>query len=177
LTRLIGADQHGPVLIRRETAADIPAIRAVHAAAFGRPAEAGLVDALRADAGWLPALSLVATEDGRVVGHVVCTRARIGTAPALGLGPLGVRPETQRHGVGHALMHAVLGAADALDEPIVVLLGHRDYYPRFGFRPAADLGITPPVPEWASHFQARPLTAYRPSLCGEFAYARPFLEM
>jgi putative acetyltransferase len=178
------------VLIRRETPADIDSIRAVHLAAFatfaepGRaPVEAGLVDDLRADQGWIPALSLVAVEyggdadiaaGGRIVGHVVCTRATVGTAPALGLGPVGVLPEYQKGGVGSALMHAVLGAADALDEPVVVLLGHTDYYPKFGFRPAREYGIVPPDPGWGDHFQARPLSAYRRSLRGEFTYAEPF---
>jgi putative acetyltransferase len=173
------------VLIRRETTADIPGIRAVHTAAFAGPdargavpAEAGLVDALRAGDAWLPALSLVAAEPGgTVAGHVVCTRAHVDGVPALGLGPLGVHPGAQRRGVGQALMHAVLGAADALDEPVVVLLGHRDYYPRFGFRPAAEYGIVPPDPAWETHFQVRPLTAYRPSIRGVFAYAPPFKDL
>jgi putative acetyltransferase len=179
---MIAAEQHGRVLIRRETPADIDAIRAVHAAAFARPEndpamEAGLVDALRADKGWLPGLSLVADgPDGQVVGHVVCTRAHVGPVPALGLGPLGVLPPYQRQGVGHALVHTVLGAADALGEPLVVLLGHPGYYPRFGFRPAHEYGITPPVAAWAPHFQVRTLAAYEPSIRGEFAYARPFME-
>jgi putative acetyltransferase len=173
------------VLIRRETAADVEPIRAVHTAAFapmaaqGRPpVEAGLVDALRACEAWLPELSFVAAgPDGQVIGHVVCTRAHVDGVPALGLGPLGVHPSVQRRGAGHALMHAVLAAADALGEPIVVLLGHAGYYPRFGFRPAADYGITPPVAEWAPHFQARPLTAYQPTIRGAFVYARPFYEL
>ncbi|MDI2030979.1 N-acetyltransferase [Saccharopolyspora sp. TS4A08] len=172
------------MLIRRENAADITGIRRVHAEAFADtenpqalPAEVGLVDALRASAAWLPELSLVAERDGEITGHVVCSRAHIGDAPALGLGPLGVHPAAQSTGVGSALMHAVLGAADALGEPLVVLLGHADYYPRFGFEPAAQLGITPPVPEWAPHFQARPLTTHDPSARGEFAYAAPFLEL
>ncbi|MEU6076329.1 N-acetyltransferase [Micromonospora sp. NPDC047074] len=173
------------MLIRRETPADTDAIRAVHLAAFADPAkpdavpvEAGLVDALRADDGWLPAFSLVAVDGGQVVGHVVATRARVAGEPvALGLGPLGVLPDRQRRGVGCALMHAVLGAADARDEPLVVLLGHPDYYPRFGFRPAVDLGVTPPQPWGPQYFMARPLTAWQPSIRGGFTYARPFDEL
>ncbi|MGM1060451.1 GNAT family N-acetyltransferase [Saccharothrix sp. Mg75] len=164
------------MLIRRETAADTDAVRAVTEAAFAaRPGgEAWLVGALREDAGWIPALSLVAEVDGEVVGHVVCTRATVGDAPALGLGPLGVRPDHQRAGVGTALVHTALGVAEGLGEPVVVLLGDPAYYSRFGFRPAADLGITPPVPEWAPHFQVRALTAWTPSLRGPFRYAEPF---
>ncbi|HEV7648944.1 MAG TPA: N-acetyltransferase [Actinophytocola sp.] len=161
------------MILRRELAGDRDAVHAVHRAAFETVLEADLVDALRADPGWLPPLSLVADDHG-VVGHVVCTRGAVGGAPALGLGPLGVVPARQRTGVGSALMHAVLAAADALNEPIVVLLGHTDYYPRFGFVPASDLGIVPPDPAWAAHFQARPLTAYTPTLRGEFSYAAPF---
>ncbi|MFC7386346.1 GNAT family N-acetyltransferase [Sphaerisporangium rhizosphaerae] len=173
------------MLIRREVPADIPAIREVHNAAFAKPeapgeptVEAVLVDALRACEAWLPRLSLVATgADGAILGHVVCSRASVDSAPVLGLGPLGVLPAHQRQGVGHALMHAVLAAADALDEPLVVLLGHRDYYPRFGFRPAAELGVVPPVAAWGEHFQARPLAAYTPATRGAFAYAKPFDEV
>jgi len=165
------------VIIRRETAADVATVRSVTLAAFGQPVEAGLVDALRADPGWLPALSLVAVEAGEVVGHVVCTRGHVGRAPALGLGPLSVHPDRQKRGTGAALMHAVLGAADALDEPLVVLLGDPGYYERFGFRLAAGLGIEPPVAQWAPHFQARPLTGYDPGLRGEFTYAAPFNDL
>jgi putative acetyltransferase len=170
------------VLIRRELATDAQAISEVTAAAFARPGETGppaevpLVDALRAGDAWLPALSLVATEpDGHVIGHVVCSRGTVGlTNPVLALGPLSVRPDRQRRGVGSALMHAVLGAADALGEPLVALLGSTAYYPRFGFRPAAEYGISPPEPQWEPHFQVRTLTAYRPRLTGPFAYPEPF---
>jgi putative acetyltransferase len=165
------------VLVRREVAADVPATAAIHAAAFGRDAEKDLVTALRASSAWLPRLSLVAEDGGRVVGHVVCTRARVADRPALGLGPLGVLPARQRSGVGSALTHAVVAAADALDEPLVVLLGHTDYYPRFGFRPAAGLGIESPDPSWGDHFQARPLSTYDSSIRGPFAYAPPFNDL
>lgn len=172
------------MLIRRERAADVPSVRAVHAAAFAGPerpervpAEVGLVDELRAGDAWIPELSLVALRDDEIIGHAVCTRAHVGDVPALALGPIGVPPGRQGSGTGSALMHAVLGAADALAEPLVGLLGHLDYYPRFGFAPAAQHGITPPVPEWAPYFQVRPLTSYDASIRGEFAYAEPFLEM
>ena len=171
------------MIVRRELGGDEAPIRAVTAAAFAGPGENGpgeapLVDWLRASTAWIPELSLVAQDtDGGVVGHVLCTRGTIAAAPALGLGPLSVRPDRQRCGVGKALMHAVLGAADALGEPLVVLLGSTSYYPRFGFRLASEYGITPQRPEWAAHFQVRVLTAYDPAVRGEFAYAEPFDRM
>jgi putative acetyltransferase len=165
------------VLIRREQTVDIDPITDVHRAAFETAVEANLVVALRASDAWLPALSLVALDEGRVVGHVVCTRADLAGTPALGLGPLGVLPSYQKKGVGGALMHAVLGAADALDEPVVVLLGHTDYYPRFGFEPAARYGIEPPDPSWGAHFQVRPLSTYDSGMRGAFSYAAPFNEL
>ena len=71
-------------------------------------------------------------------------------------------------------MHAVLGAADALGEPLVALLGDPAYYRRFGFRLSHEYQITPPEPEWRPYFQVRVLTGYRPSVRGLFAYAEPF---
>lgn len=171
------------MLVRRELAGDEAAIRAVTAAAFARPGEdvpveAPLVDWLRASAAWIPELSLVAVDpDGDVAGHVLCTRGTVAAAPVLALGPLSVRPDRQRSGVGKALMHAVLGAADALGEPMVALLGSTGYYPRFGFRLASEYGVTPQRPEWEEHFQVRALTAYDPALRGEFAYPEPFDRM
>jgi putative acetyltransferase len=126
----------------------------VHRQAFARadgeggggsePVEVGLVRALRADPGWVAALSLVAEHPehpgtGAVIGHMVATEGSIGDTTVLGLGPVGVLPEHQG-GVGSALMHAVLGAADAFGCPAVALLGHTADYPRFGFVPAAALG-------------------------------------
>jgi putative acetyltransferase len=172
-----------PVLIRRESARDTGVIHAITAAAFGRPGqppgetppEARLVDELRAGPAWLPQLSLLAvTPAGEVIGHVLCTRGHVGQAPVLALGPLAVRPDSQRRGVGSALMHAILGAADALDEPLVALLGDPAYYSRFGFRPSSDYQIVPPRPEWQPHFQVRVLAGYQPSVRGTFTYPDPF---
>ncbi|WP_130512622.1 GNAT family N-acetyltransferase [Krasilnikovia cinnamomea] len=171
------------MLIRRETPADAATVREVTSRAFARPdrpvpVETVLLDELRGDPAWLPALSLVAVDAGGVVvGHVVATRAHVGPAPALGLGPLSVHPDHQRRGVGSALMHAALGAADALDEPLVVLLGDPAYYGRFGFVPAAEHGIEPPVADWRPYFQVRTLSAYDPGVRGAFAYAEPFARV
>ena len=190
------------MLIRREGKSDAEVIRAITAAAFARPGapghappghappghappghasaghappEAALVDELRESEAWIPALSLVALgPDGDVTGHVLCTRGHVGDVPVLALGPLTVRPDRQRAGVGSALMHAVLGAGDALGEPLVALLGAPSYYGRFGFRLGRDYQITPPVADWQPHFQVRLLTAYRPSVRGPFRYAEPF---
>ena len=163
------------MLIRRETPADVGRIDEVHRQAFAGPVEADLVHALRADKGWVPALSLVAEDaGGAVVGHAVCTEGAVGSTPVVGLGPIGVVPGVQRRGIGSALMHAVIAAADALDYPLVALLGHLDYYPRFGFVPASSLGVMAPEPKWGDHFQVRTLATWPAGLQGSFRYATPF---
>ena len=172
------------VLIRRQDDADIAAVDAVHGAAFARPwvtgdpPEVALVRQLRAGTGWVPALSLVAHHaDAGVVGHVVCTLGSIGRADALGLGPLGVLPAHQHRGAGQALVHAVLGAADALGYPAVALLGDPRYYARFGFVAASRVGVTAPEPTWGEHFQIRTLHGWHPDLAGAFRYAAPFDDL
>ena len=172
-------DRHAPLPVRREAAGDASVIRAVITAAFARagrnPPEARLVDELRASPAWLPQLSLVAvTPAGEILGHVLCTRGYVGRSPALALGPLAVRPDSQGRGVGSALMYAVLGAADALGEPLVALLGDPAFYGRFGFELSSVYQITPPRPEWQPHFQVRVLTGYEPSVRGMFSYPEPF---
>ncbi|MGH3917377.1 MAG: GNAT family N-acetyltransferase [Pseudonocardiaceae bacterium] len=174
------------MLIRREQPGDVEVVQGIVAAAFACPestdqvpVEVTLLAELRADDGWLPAFSLVAESGvgesprGELVGHVVCTRGTVDGSPALGLGPLAVRPDWQGCGVGKALVHTVLGAADALGEPLVALLGEPDYYGRYGFQAASAFGIEPPDPRWGTYFQVRALSAYQPCT-GTFAYAKPF---
>ncbi len=170
------------MILRREREGDAPAIASVHASAFARlgivgvePPEVLLVSELRASRAWLPELSIVALIDGSIAGHVVCSRAHIGdTIPVLGLGPLGVAPEYQGNGVGSALMHAVIAAADALAERLIVLLGRPDYYRRFGFEPASNHGIAPPHDWYGDHFQVRYLTSAIGDENGVFRYADAF---
>lgn len=168
------------MLIRREMPQDVRAVATVTTNAFRQgsgapePVETALVSQLRADDGWLPALSLVAVAADTVIGHVVCSRGFVDDTPALGLGPISVLPDRQGSGVGHALMHSVLGAADATGEPLVALLGDEAFYRRFGFVAASELGVVAPDPAWGQHFQARALTTCPPGLAGTFRYALPF---
>lgn len=162
-------------ITRAETGADIPAIREINLAAFETPLEAGIVDALRADAAWIDGLSIVAaTEDGRLVGHALLTRCHIDDAPALCLGPVAVLPECQRTGAGSAAVRAALRAAKDIGEHFVVVLGHPPYYPRFGFTRASahGIGVTIDVPDKA--LMALTLDPSRPLPGGTVRYAAPF---
>ena len=127
------------VEIRAETASDQEAVRAVNALAFDRPDEADLVDRLRADGSVVA--SLVAVSGERIVGHILFTRLTVRTpradVDAVALAPLAVRPEHQRQHVGSELVREGIGVLRDMGEQIVVVLGHPDYYPRFGF--SADL--------------------------------------
>ncbi|MEW2448249.1 N-acetyltransferase [Streptomyces parvulus] len=161
---------------RAETGADVPDIRGIVRAAFPTPEEAALVDALRADPGaWIDGLSVVAVDgDDRPVGHALLTRCHIGDQPALCLAPVAVRPEAQRTGAGAAAVRAVLAAAARLGEHHVVVLGHPEYYPRFGFTRASahGIGLSIDVPDEA--LMALTLDAAHPLPAGTVRYAAPF---
>jgi putative acetyltransferase len=140
------------LFIRTEEETDSAAVRAVNEAAFERAAEADLVDALRAQA--QPVVSLVAEEGGAVVGHIMFSPVSLPNHPSLkimGLAPMAVAPEHQRKGIGSALVRAGLERCKELGFGAVVVLGHPEYYPRFGFAPSAShgLGCEYPVPEEA----------------------------
>jgi len=130
-------------VIRHEKPEDIAAVRHVNEQAFGRPAEANLVDALRSRGQAM--LSLVAVEDGRVVGHILFSPVTIEsgerTFSAVGLAPMAVLPELQHRGVGSQLVKAGLDECRKAGCERVVVLGHPEYYPRFGFVPASSFGI------------------------------------
>jgi len=129
------------VQIRAEQEADRAAIQALNDAAFGTPAESGLVAALREQA--RPVISLVAEDGVAIVGHIMFSPVALPGCPELrimGLAPMAVLPEQQRKGIGSALVRAGLERCRRLGFGAVVVLGHPDYYPRFGFSPAARFG-------------------------------------
>jgi putative acetyltransferase len=165
--------------VRPETPADYNAIHALVAAAFGRESEANLVRLLRADTNaYVPELALVAEERDEIVGHIMLTNATLHGVEdwqVLALGPLAVTPERQRTGAGIALTEAALDIADARGAPLVVLLGHPTYYPRFGFEPARGRGITPPSEEMSdAAFMVKTLSNYEERYQGRFEYAPAF---
>ncbi len=130
------------VRIRAEEKQDWGAVHAVNASAFETPAEANLVDALREQAA--PVISLIAETNGVIVGHIMFSPVSLSGFPALkimGLAPMAVIPEQQREGIGSALVRAGLEQCKQLGFDAVVVLGHPEYYPRFGFLPAARFGI------------------------------------
>lgn len=177
------AGKTAQVLIRRETPADLSAVRAVTIASSYKPHEAEPVEVILRDElqkgdSWIPALSMVAEEkNGSIIGHALCTWGRVGTVRVPNLSLLGVHSDHRRRGFGTALVHASLAAADALDAPMVVVLGDPDFFGRFGFRPGTDFGIVGEEPAWEHLFQIRTLTAYDPSVQGEFIYPHPFGSM
>ena len=140
------------MLIRAEEEKDWVAVHAVNASAFETDAEARLVARLREQA--QPVVSLVAEDDGQIVGHIIFSPVALsGEAhrKILGLGPMAVLPTHQRKGIGSALVRAGLEEAKQLGFGAVVLVGHPEFYPRFGFRPASrfDIACEFDVPEEA----------------------------
>ena len=132
------------VNIRLETPDDAPQVRAVNEKAFGRPEEAGIVDRLRVACP--EAISLVADDGGTVVGHIIFTIAVIeapqGPVWGWGLGVMSVLPERQRQGIGSRLVERGLDLLREQGCPFVIVVGHAEYYPRFGFERASGYNLT-----------------------------------
>lgn len=140
------------LILRLETTTDVAAVRRVNELAFGRPGEADLVDTLREAA--QPTLSLVAVQEGQVAGHIFFSPVTISTGSVrdsayLGLAPMAVHPDFQRQGIGSRLVREGLEACRQLGAEAVVVLGHPEFYPRFGFVPASRFGLRCeyPVPD------------------------------
>lgn len=139
------SDRNPAMIIRAEGPEDSAQVRRVNALAFGQPSEADLADRLRTACA--EALSLVAEDDGKVVGHILFTPAGIEgwSSSGMGLAPMAVLPDHQGHGIGSALVKRGLDILRERGCPFVAVIGHPDYYPRFGFEPASKHGL---VSQW-----------------------------
>lgn len=146
--------------------------------AFEQTDEARIIEALRTNCDDL--LSLVAVEGDRVIGHILFSpatlEAREGSLRGMGLAPMAVLPERQRQGVGQMLIRAGLAELERRECPFIVVLGHPDYYPRFGFEPASTYGIRCvwEVPDEA--FMILPLDRAKIPASGGLARYRPEFE-
>jgi putative acetyltransferase len=126
--------------IREENPGDVAAIREVNYRAFGQHLEGDIVDELRSNGAAL--LSLVAIQDRHVVGHIMYSPISVGgQAMGAALGPMAVLPEFQRRGIGSQLIQTGSRKLQDSGYPFVIVLGHADYYPRFGFKPATTYGV------------------------------------
>lgn len=146
--------------LRPEQSEDYPAVFEVNRRAFTTVAEAKLVEAVRPVV--RPLISLVAVLDDKIVGHILFTpvtvKGETGTERAMALGPMAVLPEFQNRGIGSALVRAGLEACRNIGESVVFVLGHLEFYPRFGFRPAAQKGLRYKSLDFDPHFMVAELS-------------------
>ena len=163
--------------IRDERPTDCGGIFRVNREAFGRDAEAKLVDAVRA--GGYCRVSLVAEVDGQVVGHVLFSqlpiRTQAGVVGSLSLAPMAVIPGWQRKGIGSALVREGLRVARERSHESVVVLGHAEFYPRFGFSAAIAKRLASPFPDAGAHWMASELVpGALAGVSGNVEYPPPF---
>ena len=167
------------VTIHSERAADHELIADIYRDAFGRDNEARFLEAIRKSADFIPDLSLVAVRRGELVGHILFSRIGIvtpaGVRSALGLAPQAVLPKVQRRGIGSALVRQGLRRAAGLKHGIAFLVGHPNFYPRFGFRSARPLGFEPPFPVPDEVFLVNEvLPRSLEGLSGDVVFSEPF---
>lgn len=147
------------VNIRQENQGDFHAVFEVNTLAFGQEDEAMLVEQLRHSEAFIPELSLVAIFEGKVIGHILFSKIKIirenqEETASLALAPMSVSPGFQQKGIGGQMIQHGIDKAKALHYKSVIVLGHEDYYPRFGFEPAEKWGIQSPYDVPSNVFMA-----------------------
>jgi putative acetyltransferase len=146
------------VEIRAEEPDDYIAIHDINLKAFNQEDEPRLVEAIRKSTSFIPGLSLVALQDSKAIGHILFSALNIetesGDAPALSLAPIAVLPEYQNQGIGSMLVRRGLEESKSLGYKIVIVIGHPEYYPRFGFEPARAKGLETSFPAPDEAFMA-----------------------
>ena len=167
------------MIIRQEHNKEFHSIYALVKAAFESAEHADgnepdLVNALRKSDSYIPELSLVAEIDGKIVGHIMFTKLKIGNQVQLALAPLSVLPDYQKQGIGTALIQEGYTRARALGYEYSVVLGSEKYYPRTGYLPAKDYGIFAPFDVPDENFMACKLSENAPAVCGIVQYAKEF---
>ena len=172
----------GMTTVRPECPQDYDAIAEVNRVAFGQDNEARLVARLRGIAGFDPGLSLVAVRDDAVVGHILFSPIVIASGanevPALALAPMAVLLALQREGIGSQLVREGLAACRRAGHRIVIVVGHPEYYPRFGFTRAGPLGLRAPFPVPDEAFMALALIpGGLDGVRGTVRYSLPFEEV
>lgn len=158
--------------IREESPRDQKAVYQVVYAAFGQSAEADLVNALQRAGD--SAISLVAEEEGRIVGHVLLSKMEA-PFPALALAPVSVIPTRQRSGIGSALIQTAVSLARSAGWAAIFVLGDPDYYTRFGFDSEATAGFTSPYA--GHHFMLLKLSPSLPATIGTLRHAPAFAAL
>lgn len=166
------------MIVRSEAPSDYEAVEELLRAAFGGAVESELVRSLRASGDYVPDLALVAEENGNVAGHIVFSYVTLKGDEefrVLALACMAVTPGLQRRGIGSALVEAGLQRAEDRGEPLVVVVGHPTYYPRFGFEPARRYGIEPPSADFPDNaFMVRRLSRYSERHRGRVTYPPAF---
>lgn len=167
------------MIIRQETVADYDAVYHLILEAFATAEhtdgkEQNLVVALRSSEGFIPALSLVAEIDGEIVGHILFTRAFVGSDEVLALAPLSVKPAYQKQGIGQALIKKGHQIARELGYGYALVLGSEHYYPKSGYLPAETFGIVVPQDFPSANFMAIKLLSEAKPIKGEVIYAKEF---
>lgn len=167
------------MLIRKEESRDYESIYSVVKAAFASAEHADgnehhLVNALRKGEAFIPELSLVAETDGKIVGHIMFTKAKVGDDVVLALAPLSVLPEYQRKGIGMLLIKEGHKIADKLGYEYSIVLGSEKYYPKTGYVPADHFSIKPPFDVPSENFMAHRIKEHASDICGVIKYAEEF---